>query len=225
MPTAAFFDLDGTLTTDRVWKGIMAYFRQRESHRWLHRWFLTVHYPLYFLRRARLISESGMRRPWAAHLAWYFRGLSIEQAAEVGDWIATRFLRDRWRTDMRAILDEHRQRGEVTMLVSSGPLPMLERIAHHLGMDYAVGTALEVRNGHYTGRSRMPVCIDEYKAILAKQRLEAEKLTVDFAASHAYADSISDLALLEMVGHPVAVYPDARLRAIAVERGWQILPT
>jgi phosphoserine phosphatase len=48
---------------------------------------------------------------------------------------------------------------------------------------------------------------------------------VDLAESYAYADSTSDLHLLEMVGHPVATYPDDGLRPIALERGWQIFPS
>jgi hypothetical protein len=43
---------------------------------------------------------------------------------------------------------------------------------------------------------------------------------VDLSASYAYADSISDLQLLEMVSNPVAVYPDERLRQVARDRGW-----
>jgi phosphoserine phosphatase len=46
---------------------------------------------------------------------------------------------------------------------------------------------------------------------------------MDYAASYAYADSISDLDLLRMVGHPVAVYPDAPLAALARERNWEVL--
>jgi phosphoserine phosphatase len=47
---------------------------------------------------------------------------------------------------------------------------------------------------------------------------------VDFEASYAYADSISDRFLLDMVANPVATYPDDQLRAVAQERGWQIFP-
>jgi len=223
MQPVAFFDLDGTLTTDRVWKGIMAWFHRHGQRRWTHRAFLAVHYPLYYARRAGLVSESFMRRVWAADLAWYFRGMTPAQVAAIGDWIATHFLRTRWRSDVRARLEAHQQRGETTVLVTSGPQPTHERIARHLGIDLTVATALEVRAGRYTGRSLPPVCIDDYKARLPRERLAAAGLEVDFAASHAYADSISDLALLEMVGNPVAVYPDARLRAIAQERGWRIL--
>ena len=50
----------------------------------------------------------------------------------------------------------------------------------------------------------------------------ARRRNVDLSRSYAYADSISDLPMLEAVGIPVAVNPDARLHAAAKEKGWQI---
>jgi phosphoserine phosphatase len=50
----------------------------------------------------------------------------------------------------------------------------------------------------------------------------ARKRNVDLLRSYAYADSISDLPMLEAVGRPVAVNPDRRLRSAAEERGWQV---
>jgi len=46
---------------------------------------------------------------------------------------------------------------------------------------------------------------------------------VDLALSHFYSDSMSDVLLLEMVGHPVVVNPDPRLRKHAEERNWPIV--
>jgi phosphoserine phosphatase len=45
---------------------------------------------------------------------------------------------------------------------------------------------------------------------------------VGLSASYFYTDSISDLPLLERVGHPVAVNPDPRLARLARKRGWPI---
>jgi HAD superfamily hydrolase (TIGR01490 family) len=222
---AAFFDVDGTLTTIRVWKGLMEYFRRRDLRRVTHLAFLAAHYPLYFVRRLRLISESAFRAPWAAHLAWYLRGYTPEQAQKVWDWIVTEFLVRHWRADSRALIDEHLAAGDLVMLVSSGPRPLIQRIAQELGAEHAIGTNFEIRDGHYTGRSLYPICIDEYKATLTQAYLHKEMLNVDLDHSYSYADSIADLQLLEMVAHPVAVYPDENLRKIALQRGWKIFPS
>jgi phosphoserine phosphatase len=64
------------------------------------------------------------------------------------------------------------------------------------------------------------VCYGQGKVVWA-ERFAAEH-DVDLAASYFYTDSISDLPLLERVGHPVVVNPDLRLRRLARKRGWPL---
>ena len=58
--------------------------------------------------------------------------------------------------------------------------------------------------------------------IAGRIRELAEEHGYDLSASYAYSDSFTDLPMLELVGHPVAVNPDGELRAVATERGWPI---
>lgn len=220
----AFFDIDGTLTDDRTWKGFLDYFQTHRLRRLTHVLFLGLHYPLYFLHRIGWISAGRFRGTWAADMAWYVRGYSLQKAQTVWDWSVERFLNQHWRPDTRIMLNQHKQAGEQVILVSSGPEPLIQRIAQELGADHAIGTTLEIKNGRFTGRSLPPVCIDEFKAIKAKRYLKTEGIYVDLAASYAYADSITDLHLLEMVGNPIAVYPDEALRNLAASRGWRTYP-
>ncbi|HUS84000.1 MAG TPA: haloacid dehalogenase-like hydrolase, partial [Anaerolineales bacterium] len=72
------------------------------------------------------------------------------------------------------------------------------------------------------GGSEFPVCQGRHKVT----RLEAylrETADIRWSKSYAYADSQSDIPLLEAVGFPVAVVPDAFLESYAKERGWEIL--
>ncbi len=221
---AAFFDVDGTLTTTRVWEGLMAYFRVRGLRRWTHLAFWAYHMPIYLIRRLGFISEGDFRRPWAAHLAWYVRGYTPQWTEQIWDWVVEEFLVSYWRADVRSELNRHRQAGDLIVLVSGGPVPLLQRIADELDLHHVVGTRFELLNGHYSGRSLEPVCLDENKATLTKAYLFEEGIEVDYRCSYAYADSISDLQMLEMVGHPIATYPDDQLNLIAQERGWRIFP-
>ena len=75
-----------------------------------------------------------------------------------------------------------------------------------------------------SGKISPRVCAGVEKDRLTREFLQARGIAVDLSASYAYADSISDLPLFEMVGHPVAVYPDAALAAHAREKHWAILP-
>lgn len=220
---AAFFDIDGTLTSQRTWKGYLDFFKQRKIKRGTHLAFLAVHYPLYFMRRMGLISETAFRRPWASHLAWYVGGMSAGETEAVWDY-SVKALEGSWQPESRRALEAHLQAGDLVMLVSSGPYPMVERIAAELGVEHFIGTRLETRDGVFTGRSVEPVVIDENKVSTALAYLEGGQLACDLSHSFAYADSTTDLPLLEMVGNPVAAYPDEGLRRIAAERGWKIIP-
>lgn len=223
MRKAAFFDVDGTLTTERVWLGLMEYFQQRGQRRWMHRLFWAYHLPVFFLFKIGLASQSSIRRPWAAHLAWFLRGYSIEEAQPIWDWVVTDYLTPFWRRDALDLIRSHKDAGDLVVLVSAGPTPLEQRIAEHLGADFAVGTDFDIQDGRYTGGAAGAVCIDEHKASLTRAALQRRGIDVDFAASRAYADSSGDVHLLGMVGRPVAFHPDEQLRPIAEARGWQIV--
>ena len=222
---AALFDVDGTLTDIRVWEGILEYFRQRGLRQWTHRFYWIYHFPIYLLRKFGLISEGSFRKPWAAHLAWYFRGYSPSETEDIWIWVTQEFLASHWREDILILLNQHKQSNDLVMLVSAGPEPLITFIANVIGADVGIGTELEIKDGKYTGNSLPPVCINEFKAQKVKTTLQKDNLTIDYAASFAYADSISDQQLLELAGHPVAVYPDESLRKLASQNFWGILPS
>lgn len=221
---AAFFDVDGTLTFERTWRGLLDYFQRNHLRQGTLLAFKAVHYPLYFMRKLGLISESAFRAPWAANLAWFVRGYTEEEADKVWNWNVEHFIQRFWRQDMLKVLEEHQQAGDLVMLVSSGPQPMMKTIARALGVEHAIGTRFEMHNKRYTGQSLKPVCIDQYKAILAKEHLQKMGILIDYDSSYTYADSTSDLSLLEMTGNPVAVYPGEQLKQIAIQRGWKLIP-
>ncbi|MBW8011048.1 MAG: HAD-IB family hydrolase [Chloroflexi bacterium] len=179
---------------------------------------------LYLFYRLGLITAVGFRSPWARHMSWYFRGYSLEQASEIWDWVVSEFIQDQWREDILHIHKQHKDSGDVVFLVSGGPLGLLNRIKEEIGADYAVGTKHELLDGIYTGRAEGQACQGENKAIFTNQLITELGLEIDLKQSHAYADSASDLHLLEMVANPIAVYPDSELLSIAEKRGWEIIP-
>ena len=221
---AAFFDVNGTLTTARVWEGLMAYFKERNLRNWTYRAYWAYNMPIYMVYKAGLISEESFRSPWAANLAWFYRGYTLEQVDEISEWVVTNYVKEHWREDVRQRLDDHGKKGDLVVLVSGGGLPMLRCLAQELNVEHYVGTEYEIRDGHYTGRTVGPACIGENKVRLTRTYLKILGLPVDFHASYTYADSIADLDLLEVVGNPTATYPDEKLRTLAEERGWNIFP-
>lgn len=122
---------------------------------------------------------------------------------------------------MVEVIEEHKSKGDATFLVTAAPTELAETLADELGMSGAIGTAAEVDDeGVYTGNLPGPVLHGEDKAAAVAKR--ADELGLSLAESSAYTDSVNDLPMLELVGHPHAVNPARQLKRLADERGWPI---
>jgi HAD superfamily hydrolase (TIGR01490 family) len=116
---------------------------------------------------------------------------------------------------------EHQDAGRKVFIVTAASQEMAEIMAHVLFFDGGIGTRSEVKDGVYTGRPGGPFVYREGKAEAIRERAAEEG--IDLAESYAYSDSESDLPMLRVVGHPVAVNPDAALERVAREEGWRIM--
>ncbi len=112
----------------------------------------------------------------------------------------------------------HAEAGRARYIVSASPQELISRLAVELGLEGGIGTRSEIVDGRYTGELDGPFVYGVGKAG-ADEKLAKER-GYDLRLSYAYSDSSSDLPLLELVGHPVAVNPDRALEAIAHQRGW-----
>jgi HAD superfamily hydrolase (TIGR01490 family) len=122
---------------------------------------------------------------------------------------------------MIEVVREHQDAGRPCYIVSAASQEMVQVLAGVLAMEGGIGTPSEVHDGVYTGNLAGPFAYGEGKAIALREFAAAEHLDLD--QSWAYSDSASDLPMLEAVGHPVAVNPDAELARRAREEGWEIL--
>jgi HAD superfamily hydrolase (TIGR01490 family) len=218
---AALFDVDGTLFTGHVWRGMLDYF-ERHTGKGAVRRFWYAHMPAYFLFKARLIGEEQFRGPWGAHLAWLVKGWDRQQLQGLYDYVAHEHTAKHRREDTIKMLNDHRAQGHVTMLVSTGFTDMVAEIGKSIGAELAVGCDLEMKDGRATGRIIPPIVIGKQKGSAAQAKLAALGYDVDYAQSFAYADSITDLGLFEIVGNPRPVYPKADLAEYAKKRGWPV---
>ena len=148
------------------------------------------------------------------------RGSTTAELAALGVDIIPRLLDD-VRKESQGFIDLHREAGRDTFMVTASPIEIVETLSEELGMTGAIATVAETVNGVYTGELSEPFCYGPEKAH-AIERVAARK-GYDLALSYAYSDSVSDLPMLELVGHPVAVNPDSGLEAIARSRGWPIV--
>lgn len=204
-----------------MWRGTLRYFARKRG-RWIVPAFWAYHMPLYLLRRMNLVSKERFRGMWATNLTRPARGWTSEQLHGLYDWVANTYNTPLRREDMIERLVEHNAKGHLTVLVSTGFDGLMQRIAKTVGAQMAVGTRVKIQNGVCTGRNIAPLVIGAQKELETRRRLQQQGIEVDFQSSHAYADSITDLSLFEMVGNPHPVYPDIKLAALAERRGWQV---
>jgi HAD superfamily hydrolase (TIGR01490 family) len=119
-----------------------------------------------------------------------------------------------------SLIDEHRLAGRDIVIVSTSGAEVVGPIGEMLGADRVVATRMEIEDGRYTGGI-------EYYAYAEEKARAIEELAAsegyDLAACYAYSDSVTDVHMLEVVGHPHAVNPDRELRRIAASRGWPVL--
>lgn len=121
-----------------------------------------------------------------------------------------------------ALAHEHLAQHREVWLVTATPQLVAEVIARRLGFTGALGTRVQALDGVFTGELDGHVLHGQEKADAA--RVLAEVRGVDLAECWAYSDSRNDIPLLESVGRPVVVNPDAALLRHARERGWEVLP-
>ncbi|MDQ3538165.1 MAG: HAD-IB family hydrolase [Actinomycetota bacterium] len=116
------------------------------------------------------------------------------------------------------LFDVHRRAGRDLYLVSWSGIEIVKPLAEYLGVAHVLASRPGIdADGRYDGTLDF-YCYGEGKAKAI--RAEAAARGIDLQASYAYSDSITDLPMLEAVGHPVVVNPDRRLRRIGRQRGW-----
>jgi HAD superfamily hydrolase (TIGR01490 family) len=124
----------------------------------------------------------------------------------------------------REVLDEaytHQDAGRRVYIVTAASQELAEVLAHVLVLDGGVGMRSEVCDGVYTGKPAGPFTYREGKAEAIRELADREG--IDLAECYAYSDSESDLPMMRVVGHPVAVNPDRALERVAREEGWRIM--
>ncbi|MDR2326258.1 MAG: HAD-IB family hydrolase [Acidovorax sp.] len=122
------------------------------------------------------------------------------------------------------LVQSHLDAGDVVVITSATNAFVVGPIAQAFGVEHVLATELaRDASGWYSGEVEGTPNMREGKVVRMTAWLAERGLSWGDVESTFYSDSMNDLPLLEHVDHPVATNPDARLRALAQERGWRVL--
>lgn len=214
---AGFFDVDNTMMMGasiyHFARGLAArkFFTTRDLARFAYK-------QLVF--RVGGAEQSGhMHEAREAALA-FVAGHEVAEVTRLGEEIYDELMADKIWSGTRALAQMHLDSGQRVWLVTAAPIELAGLIARRLGLTGALGTVSEISRGVYTGRLVGEPLHGPAKAEAVKALAEREQL--DLSRCAAYSDSVNDVPMLSLVGHPCAVNPDADLRKVAREHGWEV---
>jgi HAD superfamily hydrolase (TIGR01490 family) len=149
------------------------------------------------------------------------KGRHVDELRGIADSVFDDYMADKVWPGTLAIAQSHLDMGQQVWIVSATPTEVAEVIAMKLGLTGALGTKSEIdANGRYTGRLLGARLHGQAKADAVEALATAENF--DLTRCSAYSDSANDIPMLTLVGNPVAINPDNRLRGYARTEGWQV---
>jgi len=206
-------DMMGTLTTGSPFLGLVDWVKHNQSKLRANLYMAAIT-PSYLLAKRGLIDWQRWGQKLMVDSLAYIKDADEAKVRAAAEWLVEKNLWAQRREDVVARLVGHREAGGQVYIASSVVDPFIEPFARRIGAQVS-GTPVEIRDG----RLRMvgELVADEKKVEQILNRLGVKR--VDYA----YGDTHLDIPLLEHAEHPVAVYPDKKLKAVALERGWEII--
>jgi len=216
-PIAAIFDVDGTLVNanavDYYVFFIRRLYRGFEKHVKLFQLILKAPY-FFFLDKID-------RRRFDLSFYRNYSGLPLKAIESLSKECFETVFSPNLLKETLACAARHHEKGH-RIILASGTLDfILYPLAGFLNAEGIVSSSMLSRDGLLSGNLKEAPVSGIFKAERIKRYAEQHK--IDLLQSYAYADSFSDLPLLNMVGHPVAVNPGVRLKKTAKEKKWEIL--
>jgi HAD superfamily hydrolase (TIGR01490 family) len=215
--SAAFYDVDGTLIRANVVNAFGFYaMNQPTLTGSLVKSIATVaQLPLYW------VADKVSRKAFNELFYKVYEGQSEDRLVVLAEDMFEDVIKKTIYPRTRDLIEESRRAGCRQVLISGGLDFVLRPLAKYLKMDDMIANRLEFSNGYATGRLKKPFVGGATKAVLIRDY--AQKHALDLTRCWGYSDSYSDYAMLAVVGHPTAVNPDLRLRAVARSYDWPVL--
>jgi HAD superfamily hydrolase (TIGR01490 family) len=214
--TAAFFDLDKTIIAK---SSALAFSKPFFNQGLLTRRAVLKNSDAQFLYLLSGADHDQMDRI-RTHLTNMCAGWDVEQVKSIVNETLHDIVTPLVFAEAADLIAAHKLCGRDVVVVSASGEEIVAPIARALGATHAMATRMVVEGGKYTGEVAF-YCYGEGKVQAIRELAAREGYPLEHC--YAYSDSITDLPMLEVVGHPSVVNPDRNLRKEANERGWPLL--
>lgn len=213
---AAFFDVDNTMMRGASLFHVARKMYQRKAFTLRFAAGLAWKQVRFIMRGETMTDVNSVRD---AALAFAI-GIAHEDFMALGEEVYDEMIASKIWPGARALAEQHLTAGRQVWLVTGTPVEVASVISTRLGLSGALGTVGEVADGLYTGKLVGDFLHGPAKAAAVLELAEREDL--DLQRCWGYSDSYNDVPLLSIVGHPVAINPDTRLRRHARSNNWPV---
>lgn len=209
------FDVDKTLIDDQSQRLLLKYAFKKKLIKPLPYAIVLIWFVAYKLHIAK-----DPKKPMEYAYA-FLKGKNTGYFEEVMNDFFNSSLKYHIYTDGVELIQKHKEKGRVIILLSNAIEPILKVLANFLSADSYIGTKLEVENGKFTGKIEGDIMYGDRKVLAIREFVKRNNASMD--NSRAYGDHVTDLAILNAVKIPCAVNPSKKLLKQIKNNDWPVL--
>ncbi|WP_411748158.1 HAD family hydrolase [Psychrobacillus psychrotolerans] len=216
----AIFDFDGTIYAEETFTLLMKHLKEHPTYHSSYKRFYRAIVPPYIANKLKLYPDNKMKKRSMQLYLEAFNGLTKQEMDIYFSEIKATMQQD-FNAKVLERLKRHQEENIHILLVSGAYTQFLERVTDGLVFNQIIGTDIFYKDDKVYTKNAINHVNGQQKTLKVHEALDGQQ--IDWENSYAYGDSFSDMPVLELVGNPVAVRPEEKLRSLANARGWEVM--
>lgn len=216
----AIFDFDGTIYAEETFTLLMKHLKEHPTYHSSYKRFYRAIVPPYIANKLKLYPDNKMKKRSMQLYLEAFNGLTKQDMDIYFSEIKATMQQD-FNAKVLERLKRHQEENIHILLVSGAYTQFLESVTDGLVFNQIIGTDIFYKDDKVYTKNAINHVNGQQKTLKVHEALDGHQ--IDWENSYAYGDSFSDMPVLELVGNPVAVRPEEKLRSLANARGWEVM--
>ncbi|MFZ0577519.1 MAG: HAD-IB family hydrolase [Psychrobacillus psychrotolerans] len=216
----AIFDFDGTIYAEETFTLLMKHLKEHPTYHSSYKRFYRAIVPPYIANKLKLYPDNKMKKRSMQLYLEAFNGLTKQEMDIYFSEIKATMQQD-FNAKVLERLKRHQEENIHILLVSGAYTQFLESVTDGLVFNQIIGTDIFYKDDKVYTKNAINHVNGQQKTLKVHEALDGYQ--IDWENSYAYGDSFSDMPVLELVGNPVAVRPEEKLRSLANARGWEVM--